>query len=122
MDITNKVEIDETEAYKRLLRKIPNNKYSRLVTIGRGGLGVIQRIAYTLDVPVVVIQHKTELSELSKYDLFVDDIVCSGDTIGRLPRNVDVATLVYRKGALYKPTYYGTFYEGNEYIKFSWEV
>jgi len=121
MDTTNKVNIDEEEAYKRLLRKV-DNKYTSIVTIGRGGLGVAQRLAYKLDIPVIVLQYKQELRQLLEEALFVDDIVCSGLTIGNIPRNVDIATLVYRKGALYKPTYYGIFYEGAEYINFSWEV
>jgi len=121
LDTTNTVEIPEEEAYKRLLRKV-EAKYTSIATIGRGGLGVAQRLAYKLDIPVIVLQYSQELNNLSKETLFVDDIVCSGTTIGNIPRNVDVATLVYRKGALYKPTYYGIFYEGTEYIRFSWEV
>lgn len=121
LDTTNIVEINEEIAYKRLLRKV-EPKYTRIATIGRGGLGVAQQLSYKLDIPVIILQYPQELQQLSKETLFVDDIVCSGTTVGNIPRNVDIATLVYRKGALYKPTYYGIFYEGTKYIKFSWEV
>jgi len=120
MDTTKLVSIDEEVAYKHLLRKLKGKSYSRVVTCGRAGLGAAQRVAYLLGVPVKVLD-KRNLILLREDTLFVDDIVCTGDTISCIPRSVDVATLVHRKSALYKPTFTGLVFEGDEYIKFSWE-
>jgi len=118
---TNTVSIDEELALKRLQRKVPKEYYSEIVTTGRGGLSVCQRLAYVLDIPVRVIS-KDSLPLLTENSLYVDDIVDTGKTIGLIPRNVDVASLVTRKTTQYKPTYSGLYYYGEEYIKFSWEV
>ena len=123
MDTTTTVEIDEGEALRYLARRLKDRtKYTHIVTKGRGGLSVAQRLAYLLDIPVYIVTYSEELRHLKSDDLFVDDIVCSGATIACIPREVDIAVLVYRKSALHKPTYQGLVYEGEEYIKFSWET
>jgi len=123
LDSTNRVAIEEDTAFKKLCSRLRGrNKYDRIVTTGRGGLSVAQKLAYLLDIPVYVTVFSQELRELNPSDLFVDDIVCTGSTIGSIPRFVDIATLVHRKSALYKPTFTGLVYEGDEYITFSWEA
>jgi hypoxanthine phosphoribosyltransferase len=122
MDKTNSVVIEEEIVYASLLKAVTKSgkHYDIIVTTGRGGLSIAQKLAYALDVKVDILQ-QYDLCNLSSNMLFVDDIVCTGGTIGSIPRGVDVATLVHRKSALHKPTFTGLVYEGPEYIKFSWE-
>ncbi len=119
LDTTNRIEVDEVRGYN-VLKRVTKSKYTEIITCGRGGLSVAQRLAYHLDIPVMVWK-KAFLSDLKPNQLFVDDIVCSGATIGLLPRNVDTAVLVQRKSALYKATYSGITVTSDNYVTFSWE-
>ncbi len=116
---TQTITINEEEALRKLLKQV-KGPYIEIVTTGRGGLSIAQRLAYHLDLPVSIVK-ENELAFLGSESLFVDDIVCTGRTIGGIPRSVDIATLVYRQSARFKPTYTGLVYGGDEYIKFSWE-
>lgn len=120
LDSTNFIKIDEAAALNKLLKKV-TGKYESIVTTGRGGLSIAQKLAYKLDIPVEVVT-LFELSMLNRNSLFVDDIVCTGNTISMIPRGVDVAVLVARKSSNLQPTYAGLVYIGDEYIKFSWEI
>ena len=120
MDTTNGTVIDEESALKNLTRRLKGSNYRGIVTCGRGGLSIAQRLAYSLDIEVTIV-NKLNLNSLTSDWLFVDDIACTGATIGLIPRNVDVAVLVSRQSAFYKPTFAGVSYPGEEYIKFSWE-
>ena len=125
MDTTNTLTVDEAKATKSLIAKLKksNTKYHTIATMGRGGLSLVQRIAYALSINNVdLLELPRDLLHLRGDTLFVDDIVCTGDTISMIPRGVDVAVLVHRKSSTYKPTFAGLVYDGPEYIKFSWEA
>jgi len=110
---------DVEEAIDCLLAKLPSNEYSRVYTIGRGGLYVAQRVGYHLDVDVIQVQHKAELGNLPKGGLFVDDIACTGETLSMV--SIPTATLVTRYSSMVKPDYDGLHFNSDEYIKFNWE-
>jgi len=123
LDPTNYVEVDEVGAYKVLAEKVTlyKEKFKRIVVVGRGGLSVAQGLAYKLDLPVVSLKKK-HLGKLKETDLFVDDIMCTGETIGKIPQHTHVAVLIQRKSAKGYAHSVGKTYSGSEYIKFSWEA
>ena len=122
LDTTNSITIVEALAFEQLLSVLPKDKFTSVSIIGRGGLSVAQKIAYKLDVPVKMYENKEHLILVPDDSLFVDDIVCTGDTIGFLTGRVRVATLVQRASAKIKADYAGVVLDSNEYVTFSWEA
>jgi len=116
------MQIDEGEAYEVLRDSIPKDKYSRLVTIGRGGLSIAQKLAYYLEIPILVVRERLDLGHLNSTDLFVDDISCTGKTLTHVCGITDTATLVTRTDSEVLPNHTGLVINSKEYINFSWEV
>lgn len=124
MDTNSKpVGINEKAAYANLAEQVVRSEKTHLtiVTCGRGGLSVAQKLAYLLNIPVKVVT-QDQLTQLGSSDLFVDDIVCTGETIGTIPRGTDIATLVQRNSANHKANFSGLIIAHEKYVKFSWEA
>lgn len=115
------MKIDEESAYQALLLQIPKKFYKRLVTVGRGGLGVTQKLAYDLDIKKVkVVENVSEIDGAALTDLFVDDIEDTSMTIVGLAM-MDTAVLVQKDTSMQLATYVGKHIDTLEYIHFSWE-
>ena len=123
MDTSKRYRIDEEKAYQRLLTSIPKKRYSYLCTKGRGGLSILQRLAYDLDIKNIFLlkNNYAYASALLKHTLFVDDIECTSETILSLSLQLDTAVLVQRQSSEQIATYVGHLHRGDEYIQFSWE-
>jgi len=116
------MQINEEEAYEILRYSLPEHKYARIVTIGRGGLSIAQKLAYHFGVPILLVRERLDLGLLCSTDLFVDDISCTGKTLTHVCGVTDTATLVTRTSSEVLPDYTGLVIESKEYINFSWEV
>lgn len=119
LDSTNRVSIDEEFAFDVLLTELQDSgkTYKNIVTEGRGGLSIAQKLAYALDIKQVSTKH---LDIDPEDTLFVDDIACTGDTIKYV--GCDTAVLVERLSSKVRPTYRGITYTKDNYIEFSWET
>ncbi len=115
------MKINESLAYDILEEQLPKDKYSQIVTIGRGGLSIAQKLAYYLNVPIRVVAERCELANIPASSLFVDDIACTGKTLEHVNGLVDTAALVTRDASSVIPTYTGVTVAGEAYIHFSWE-
>ncbi len=122
LDTTNSISINEAEAYENLVKAIPKNKFKALVVVGRGGLSIAQKLAYHLDIPVKMVDSNDYLIMVKEDELFLDDISCTGDTIGNLPCTSRSAVLVQRESSKFKADYCGIALDTDKYIKFSWEA
>lgn len=118
MDTTTLTNDIENELINNLVVQIKNSgkRYRKLMTYGRGGLSILQKLAYKLDITDIDIKFFTPDSTDV---LFVDDISCTGTTLGRV--ECDTATLVYRTTSKVKPTFFALEVNSAKYIKFSWE-
>ncbi len=116
------MKINEAKAYQLLKAQIASDGYKRVVTIGRGGLAIAQKLAYHLDVPVVIVDNKQALVWLTPEDLFVDDIEDSSNTVLSVGPNVHRAVLVQKESSLGLADFVGLIVDTEEYITFSWEA
>lgn len=109
---------DEKECVANLVAEIKANetkKYTRIVTIGRGGLWAAAQIAYQLDIPHVETYPLDQLNQFSDdHTLFVDGIVDSGDTIRSLI--IDSAALYVRYSTGVWPSYVGHVVHHDHYV------
>ncbi len=109
-------QIDEHKAMHELLKQIPQDKYTYVITDGRGGLHVAALVAYHLGITMV---HTSALVADPTKVLFVDDIADTGATLLRAV--CDTAVLCVRKGCRKAPTYAGLFIDGPQYINFTFQ-
>ena len=113
-NLTHSIEEELIESlYQQILAS--GKKYNEIMYIGRGGMSIAQRLAYKLDISNM---HQG-ISSTSDLTLFVDDISCTGKTLGNIFG--DTATLVYRSTSKVKPTFFALEVKSANYIKFSWE-
>jgi hypothetical protein len=95
-----------------LCEKISQEKYSSIYGIPRGGL-----------IPAVLVSHKLGIPVVDKiYDntIVIDDICDSGLTLNN--KHKYTATLHYRKTSVYKPTYYASELDNDNWIVYPWEM
>lgn len=107
------VEVNEMSIY--LARQVQGKK---LYPIERSGLIVAGIMSH----------HGCELAgSPERADVYVDDIVDTGETIGRLQKrtgfclNKPVAALIVRKGCAPMPTYWARHLVTKAYVLFPWE-
>lgn len=113
-------QIDEDKALYDLMEQIPKDKYTCILTVGRGGLYVAARVAYHLNIEQVITY--APLAEYEGSVLFVDDIADTGKTIKSVcTPNMDTAVLVKRHSCEVTPTYAGTVVDHDKYIKFKFQ-
>jgi hypothetical protein len=125
MDKTNAIRVDEDQAFWNLLDKIPRDKYKAIAYKGRGGLSIVQKLAYALDITTVVNLDNSFVTPYFKDEtLFVDDIECTSNTITDIIKdnNINTAVLVQRSSSLQLADYVGYETKEKGYVVFSWEV
>jgi hypothetical protein len=107
---------DEVRALKELVRQIPNGKYDRIVTVGRGGMWAAANLAYALDIHQVETMQLRDINQLTADNiLFVDGIADTGKTLQSIM--IDSACLLCRASTATFPTYAGQLVNEAGYIK-----
>jgi hypoxanthine phosphoribosyltransferase len=113
-------QIDEKRALNNLIKAIPKDKYSIIVSEGRGGAYVAAQVAYALDLPLYVGKgyHLTQ----SGRALFIDDIEDSSHTVEEVHSyNVDVGVLVQKASSKRLADYVGLVVDTDDYINFTFQ-
>ena len=113
-------QIDELKALSDLIKQIPNGKYHRIYTVGRGGMYVAAKVAYALGITEVWSFPPNASIDVSMVNcLFVDDCADTGETLKQV--KCDSAVLWKRESCPVKPTYCGLTVEGSQYINVSFQ-
>lgn len=105
------------------ISKLPRT-FSSITTVSRGGLIPARLIADRLGIKKIYVDKK----KISSDSLFVDDIFDTGDTFGKILKQVDVpsklifATLFVRRGKKCpKQLVYAKKTNNNSYVVFPWD-
>jgi hypoxanthine phosphoribosyltransferase len=108
----------------KLVSKIPENKYTEIYAIPRGGLSVGVYLSHYLDIPLRIDDDLKDLytknPEKSNI-LIVDDLVDTGITLGKYDTIFDTAVVYYKPRSITIPTYYTKKIPNERWIVFPYE-
>lgn len=106
-------------AINRIVKMLPPNRFNNIYGPKRGGFIPAVMLSHKLGLPII-----TDARSINPKTLFVDDIVDSGKTLGKLRKKLPTllaACLFKRYSTETKPTYVGFEVKNDDWLVFPWE-